>query len=280
MLTPTHLPTSVWATAQANGPKQRRDRYTPTSTTHPARMLPAIAAHAVRTYTRPGQLVLDPMCGTGTTLVEAVHLGRHALGIDIEGRWTAVTRANLRLARTQGATGTATVTTADARTFADPGRHGAVHLLLTSPPYGTAVHGRVDTTRDTGHSGLARYDSSYGTNPANLAHAPTDRLLTAFTAILRTCRPLLAPGAHVVVIARPWRHHGELVDLPSAILAAGQAAGLLPVERCVALLAGVRDGDLVARPSFSQLQHLRTAREAGLPTHLIVHEDVLILRAR
>jgi modification methylase len=34
-----------------------------------------IAAHAIRTYTRPGDLVLDPMCGIGTT----IHLGRSAL---------------------------------------------------------------------------------------------------------------------------------------------------------------------------------------------------------
>jgi DNA modification methylase len=29
-------------------------------------------------------VVLDPMCGIGTTLVEAVHLGRHAIGVEYE----------------------------------------------------------------------------------------------------------------------------------------------------------------------------------------------------
>jgi hypothetical protein len=55
---------SVWTTAQATGPVQRRGRYVSESVKHPARMLPAIAAHA---YTSPGDLVLDPMCGIGTT---------------------------------------------------------------------------------------------------------------------------------------------------------------------------------------------------------------------
>lgn len=41
----------------------------------------------------------------------------------------------------------------------------------------------------------------------------------------------------MVVTARPWRHRGELVDLPSAIIAAARASGLTPIERCVALLA-------------------------------------------
>jgi DNA modification methylase len=65
---PTAERLSVWATAQATGPVQRRGRYVPESVKHPARMLPAIAAHAVDAYTSPGDLVLDPMCGIGTTL--------------------------------------------------------------------------------------------------------------------------------------------------------------------------------------------------------------------
>ncbi|TQF03169.1 site-specific DNA-methyltransferase [Kitasatospora acidiphila] len=273
------LPTSVWVTAQKDARNQRRERYTPASAAHPAKMLPAIAAHAIATYTAPGELVLDPMCGIGTTLVEAVHLGRNAVGVELESRWTAVARANLAFARAQGATGNARVKTGDARhthSLVDASHRGRVQLLLTSPPYGASVHGQVRATRETGRSGIGKFDTSYGSNPANLAHAPTDDLLDAFTAILTSCLPLLAPGAHVAVTARPWRHQGELVDLPAAVIAAGQAVGLTPVERCVALLAGVRDGELVARPSFFQLQNVRTARAAGVPMHLIVHQDVLV----
>ena len=62
---------SVWATAQQDARTQRRGRYLPASTAHPAKMLPAIA---ITPYTRPGDLVADPMCGIGTTLVEAIHL--------------------------------------------------------------------------------------------------------------------------------------------------------------------------------------------------------------
>ena len=46
----------------------------------------------------------------------------------------------------------------------------------------------------------------------------------------------------------------------------------------MALLAAVRQGGLVARPSFYQLKNVREARAAGVPMHLIVHEDVLIFR--
>ena len=82
-----------------------------------------------------------------------------------------------------------------------------------------------------------------------------------------------------MITTRPWRQRGELIDFPGAVLATGAAAGLIPVERCVALLAGLRGSTLVPRPSFFQLKNLREARARGKPWHLIAHEDVLIFRA-
>jgi modification methylase len=109
------LPLSVWPTAQHPAAAQRTGRYLPGSTAHPAKMLPTIARQAIAAYSHPGDLVLDPMCGIGTTLVEAIHLGRQAIGIELEPRWAQLASANLTHARYQGATGTATVLTGDAR---------------------------------------------------------------------------------------------------------------------------------------------------------------------
>ncbi|MGW7007305.1 hypothetical protein ACWGCW_32005 [Streptomyces sp. NPDC054933] len=126
---------------------------------------------------------------------------------------------------------------------------------------------------------MEKHNHRYGTDPANLAHARTDNLLAAFTRILTQCRHMLRPGGTVAVTTRPWRERGELIDLPSAVLAAGENAGLIPTERCVALLAGVREGQLVTWPSFFQMKNVRDARRTGLPLHLIAHEDLLIFRA-
>jgi hypothetical protein len=52
----------------------------------------------------------------------------------------------------------------------------------------------------------------------------------------------------------------------------------VPVERCVALLARVTtEGGLVTRGSFFQRDFVRKQRDAGLPMHLIAHEDVVVL---
>jgi len=88
-------PLSVWATAQRDARAQRWGRYLPESMAHPGKMLPAIAATAITRYTAPGDLVADPMCGIGTTLAEAVYLGRDGLGVEFEGRWARIAAANI-----------------------------------------------------------------------------------------------------------------------------------------------------------------------------------------
>ncbi|MGR6319950.1 TRM11 family SAM-dependent methyltransferase [Micromonospora soli] len=268
---------SVWATAQQTGPVQRRGRYVAESVKHPARMLPAIAAHAIAAYTQPGDLVLDPMCGIGTTLVEAIHTGRDAIGVEYEPRWSNIADTNITHAHQQGATGHASVVRGDATRLASllpAALAGQVALVITSPPYGPTVHGLVRPGTD----GVTKFDNTYGTDRGNLAYRDLTGLTDGFEQILTGCAALLRPGGTVVVTARPWRKNGQLVDLPSAVIAAGVRAGLVPTERCVALLAAVRDGHLVARPSFFQLQTVRKARTGGIPLHLITHEDVLIFR--
>ena len=139
-------PLSVWATAQHDARAQRQGRYLPGSMAHPGKMLPAIAATAITRYTAPGDLVADPMCGIGTTLVEAIHLGRDGLGVEYEDRWAEVAAANVGHARRQGAAGSAEVIRGDARqlpALLPPGMAGRAALVVTSPPYGPSVHGQV-----------------------------------------------------------------------------------------------------------------------------------------
>jgi hypothetical protein len=275
-----NVPVSVWTTAQTSPAAQRKNRYTPESTAHPAKMLPAVAAHAIAHYTQPGDLVLDPMCGIGTTLVEAVHAGRRAVGIEYEPHWVDVTRANLNLARDAGVDHDARVFHGDARQLASllpPEYVGQAALVVTSPPYGPSTHGQVSVSRTVG---IQKYHHLYGNtlDRGNLANIGHHRLLAGFTRILAGLTGYLRPGGHIAITIRPWREHAELIDLPSQILACGRHAGLIPVERCVALLARAAETDLVARGSFFQRDFIRKQREAGLPLHLIAHEDVLVFR--
>jgi hypothetical protein len=64
---------------------------------YPARFSPKLARAAIEAFTEPGDLVLDPFVGGGTTLVEAMVLGRHAIGADISSLATFVSEVKTTL---------------------------------------------------------------------------------------------------------------------------------------------------------------------------------------
>jgi DNA modification methylase len=70
-------------------------------------------------YTRPKDLVVDPMCGSGTTLDVARELGRRAVGYDIAPYREDISRA-------------------DAREL--PLETGKADFVFVDPPYSTHIH--------------------------------------------------------------------------------------------------------------------------------------------
>lgn len=59
---------------------------------YPGRFSQIFAREAIKTFTKPGDFVLDPFCGGGTTLVEALSLGRRAAGMDVNSLATFLAR--------------------------------------------------------------------------------------------------------------------------------------------------------------------------------------------
>ena len=57
--------------------------YTHCFHTYPAMMIPQIARRLLKHYGMEGGWLLDPYCGTGTSLVEAALFGMHSVGCDI-----------------------------------------------------------------------------------------------------------------------------------------------------------------------------------------------------
>ncbi len=60
---------------------------------YPARFAPTFAREAIKAFTNPGDTVLDPFCGGGTSLIEALALGRRVAAFDISTLAVFLTRA-------------------------------------------------------------------------------------------------------------------------------------------------------------------------------------------
>lgn len=83
----TRYPTSVLAIRVVNNDDPIR--------IHPTQKPEELIAWFLRTYTQPGDLVLDPTAGGGTTLVAAKRLGRRGVGFDTDA--AMVVKATRRL---------------------------------------------------------------------------------------------------------------------------------------------------------------------------------------
>lgn len=64
---------------------------------YPARFSPIFARTAIEAFTKPGDLIIDPFMGGGTTLVESRILGRHAIGVDISELAVFISRVKTTL---------------------------------------------------------------------------------------------------------------------------------------------------------------------------------------
>jgi hypothetical protein len=252
---------SVWPTGQLDSHAQLAEgRYMPETAQDSGRMPPAVAAHAITTYTRPGDTVLDPDCGSGTVLVEALRTGRHAIGVTDRRRWWTLSRANsAAVERDDGLTNLLLLRGhSEADDSRSAGLAGRVHLLMSNlRPGGIGWVGppiRRDAERE-----------------------PADEVFAHVRAILLRCRPWLRPGAFVIFTVRPRRRHGYLLDLTSPILDAGQAAGFVAIDRCIALLAELRDDRLNMHASHAQRRSVRRhGRITGHPTALTTHHEVVV----
>ena len=65
------------------------------TTGHPTAKPLALMTRIVELFTDPGDLILDPFCGSGTTGVAALRLGRRFVGVEMNPTWADAARERL-----------------------------------------------------------------------------------------------------------------------------------------------------------------------------------------
>jgi DNA modification methylase len=102
---------------------------------YPGNFAPQVPRNLILRYSKPGETVLDPFVGSGTTLVECKILGRRGIGVDINSLALDSCRRNLR-----GVKGDffQTIRVGDARRL-DFLKDESVDLIIAHPPYADAI---------------------------------------------------------------------------------------------------------------------------------------------
>ncbi|MEE3207571.1 MAG: DNA methyltransferase, partial [Candidatus Thermoplasmatota archaeon] len=62
---------------------------------HPAKYPEELIAEFIEFFTKPGMTVLDPMLGTGSSLLAALETGRSGIGIELQPKYAAIARQRL-----------------------------------------------------------------------------------------------------------------------------------------------------------------------------------------
>ena len=70
-----------------NPPPRRKDVLR-----HPAKFPESLAQEFIEFFTKKGQVVLDPMVGTGSTQIAALRSGRHSYGIELNPKYAEISR--------------------------------------------------------------------------------------------------------------------------------------------------------------------------------------------
>jgi tRNA G10 N-methylase Trm11 len=241
-------------------------------------MLPELARRIVSEYSTPGERVLDPMAGIGTSIVEATLLGRRAIGVELEKRWATLAEDNLDLMLAGPKRRRAEIRVGDARCLPEVlGRlSGTIDLIVTSPPYACDA-GTIDREAwREGGSLCSPGTLNYSADRANLGHARGPAYEVAMAEIYAACFAVLRPGGRLAVVTKNTRRKGRTLDLAGLTVALAGAAGFSYLQHVIALHAAIRDGDFIPRPSYWQITQVRHAIERGEPVHLVAHEDLTV----
>lgn len=108
---------------------------------------PQIPRNLILRYSKPEELVLDPMCGGGTTLIECKLLARNAIGFDINSQMVELTERNMKFDLPDGnIKPNIQAKLGDARDLKDI-EDNSIDLIATHPPYANIIkysEGKID----------------------------------------------------------------------------------------------------------------------------------------
>ncbi len=213
---------------------------------------PYIPRNLILKYTGPNETVLDPMVGSGTSMVECRLLGRHGLGLDVNldavmlshDRLTFI--VNQRLTDPSLPLGVIRLFVGDARNL-DAIEANSVDLVLLHPPY----------------SGIIRYTGNRV--EGDLSALSLSSFLVGMAQVAKECMRVLRPGHHCAVLIGDSRRHQHYVPIATRVMEQFLSNGFVLKEDIVKIQHNTKG----TRESWS-------GKKYGF--YLIAHEHLLVFR--
>ncbi|HSL45660.1 MAG TPA: DNA methyltransferase [Anaerolineales bacterium] len=183
---------------------------------HPAKFPETLAQEFIEFFTKKGGTVLDPMAGTGSTLIAALHAGRHSYGIELNPKYAEIAKQIIQEEREALGDSVSHLQSllingdaAQIATYELP----AIDYVLTSPPYWDMLHAKGAQTQKKRRAS-ADLDVHYSDDPNDLGNIRDyEEFLGKLVAIYEGLKPLLCEKAYLTIIVKNVKKGGKIYPL-------------------------------------------------------------------
>ena len=183
---------------------------------HPAKFPETLAQEFIEFFTKRGETVLDPMAGTGSTLVAALRAGRNSYGVELNPKYAEIAKQIIEEER--AALGEAVSElhseiiggdAAQVATYPVP----PVNYVLTSPPYWDMLRVKGAETQKKRRA-ASELDVHYSDDPNDLGNIHDyEEFLEKLVNIYRGLKPLLCEKAYLTIIVKNVKKGGKMYPL-------------------------------------------------------------------
>jgi DNA modification methylase len=183
---------------------------------HPAKFPETMAQEFIEFFTKQGETVLDPMAGTGSTLVAALRSGRNSYGIELNPKYAEIAKQIIEEERT--ALGD---TVSNLQSLLIKGDASQINMyqfpsidyVLTSPPYWDMLRAKgADTQKKRRASD--ELDVHYSEDPNDVGNIEDyESFLEKLVEIYKGLHPLLREKAYLTIIVKNVKKGGKIYPL-------------------------------------------------------------------
>lgn len=189
---------------------------------HPAPFSFTDVSRLVRFFSKPGETVLDPFVGVGSTLKACALEGRHGIGFELNPRYASLARERIdkevRLPPGQAFT-RQEVREGDSRTLVKRLGAKTVDFVVTSPPYWSILHKEDHKANQERKD--HNLDTKYGDDPRDLGNIESyGDFLANLVDILGACAKPLKPKRYMAVVVSDFRDKSRFIMFHADLAAA------------------------------------------------------------
>jgi DNA modification methylase len=186
---------------------------------HPAKFPESLITEFIGFFTKRGQVVLDPMAGTASTVVAAIGCGRVGIGVELLDKYAEVARQRLDQALVEaaleadmGSLRGSRVITGDALKLSELDLP-PVDYCITSPPYWDMLRRQGFETQKTRRE-TEGLDVHYSDDDRDLGNVDDyDEFLRLLVAIYAQVAAVMRPRAYLTIIVKNVKKGGVLYPL-------------------------------------------------------------------